>query len=30
MDIFVTKMSEDTIIGQIGPVEVMIPRTRMP
>jgi hypothetical protein len=30
MDIFVIKLSEDHIIGKIGPVEVMIPRTRMP
>lgn len=30
MDIFVIKLSEDHIIGKIGPVEVMIPHTKMP
>jgi DNA-directed RNA polymerase subunit E'/Rpb7 len=30
LEIFVSKLSEDNIVGRIGPVEVMIPSTRMP
>jgi DNA-directed RNA polymerase subunit E'/Rpb7 len=30
MEIFVNRLTEENIMGKIGPVEVMIPRTRMP